>query len=125
MSDGQEHDSSGHHVVPMSTYIGVFLALLVGTALTTGVAYIDLGEFNTVVALLIAFIKMSLVILFFMHVKYQPGLTRIAIICAFFWLGIMMTLTLSDELTRKWEFNAQPWNTIIVPHLPHLVKFLF
>jgi cytochrome c oxidase subunit IV len=125
MSGSHDHDSSEGHVVPISTYICVFLALMAGTALTTGVAYIDLGAFNTVVALLIAFIKMSLVILFFMHVKYQPGLTRIAIICAFFWLGIMMTLTLSDELTRGWEMNPKPWNALIVPHLPHLVRFLF
>jgi cytochrome c oxidase subunit IV len=123
MSDS--HDHGENHVVPISVYLGVFIALLVGTALTTAVAYVDLGPFNTVVALLIAFIKMSLVILFFMHVKYQPGLTRIAIICAFFWLGIMMTLTLTDELTRGWEYNAKPWSALILPHLPHLVRFLF
>jgi cytochrome c oxidase subunit 4 len=126
MSD-HDQDMGGHHVVPISTYLLVFLALMVGTALTTGVAYIDLGAFNTVVALLIAVIKMSLVILFFMHVKYQPGLTRIAIICAFFWLGIMMTLTLSDELTRTWEMNPKPWGSgaLLLPHLPHLVRMFF
>ena len=95
-----------------------------GTALTTGVAYIDLGAYNTPIALLIAFAKMSLVILFFMHVKYQPGLTRIAIICAFFWLGIMMTLTLSDELSRGWEIRPAAWNALIL-HLPHIARLLF
>jgi cytochrome c oxidase subunit 4 len=122
MSENHEH--SDHHVVPVSVYIMVFVALLMATALTTGVAYIDMGPFNTVVALLIAFIKMSLVILFFMHVKYQPGLTRLAIICAFFWLGIMMTLTLSDELSRGWEINPSPWNALM-PHLPHLARLFF
>ena len=73
-------EQHSEHVVPMSTYVGVFLALLVGTALTTWVAYIDLGAFNTVVALVIAFIKMTLVILFFMHVKYNKGLTRICLL---------------------------------------------
>jgi cytochrome c oxidase subunit IV len=123
-----EHSQQGeHHVVPVSVYVLVFLALLVGTGLTTGVAFIDLGWGNTPIALVIAFIKMSLVILFFMHVKYQPGLTRIAIICAFFWLGIMMTLTLSDELTRHWEMRPEPWGSgaLLLPHLPHLVRLLF
>jgi cytochrome c oxidase subunit 4 len=119
-----DNGHSEHHVVPKKVYWGVFFALLIGTGLTTWIAYIDLGRLNTPIALLIAFIKMSLVILFFMHVKYQPGLTRIAIICAFFWLGIMMTLTLSDELTRTWEFNPLPWNALLA-HAPYMVRFLF
>lgn len=122
-----EHEEHQEHVVPVSTYVLVFIALMIGTGLTTGVAYIDLGAYNTVVALAIAVAKMLLVILFFMHVKYQPGLTRIAIICAFFWLGIMITLTLSDELTRKWEMNPSPWNALI-PHMayiPHIARLLF
>ena len=125
MSGDQQH--GGHHVVPIGVYLAVFIALMCGTALTTGVAYIDLGAFNTVVALAIAVCKMLLVILFFMHVKYQPGLTRIAIICAFFWLGIMMTLTLSDELTRKWEMNPAPWNALIphIAYIPHIARLLF
>jgi cytochrome c oxidase subunit 4 len=124
MAENNQH--SDHHIVPVSVYLMVFVALMFGTALTTGVAFIDLGPFNTVVALIIAFIKMSLVILFFMHVKYQPGLTRIAIICAFFWLGIMMTLTLSDELSRGWEMNPAPWGTgALIPHIAHLSRLLF
>ena len=126
MSDSHTEE----HVVPIGVYISVFLLLMLGTALTTWVAYIDLGAFNTVVALLIAFVKMSLVILFFMHAKYQPGLTRIAIICAFFWLAIMMTLTLSDELSRGWEINPHPWNPgalllHVGPHVGHLARLLF
>ncbi|HKV47475.1 MAG TPA: cytochrome C oxidase subunit IV family protein [Candidatus Acidoferrales bacterium] len=119
----QEH---GHHsgvIVPVRTYVLTFIILLILTGATTGVAYINLGVFNTVVALVIAVMKMLLVILFFMHVKYQPGLTRIAIICAFFWLGIMMTLTLSDELTRGWEMNPAPWSALI-PHIPHIARLL-
>jgi cytochrome c oxidase subunit 4 len=119
-----ERDQHYDVIVPVRTYVLTFLALLMLTALTTGVAYIDLGPFNTVVALTIAVIKMMLVILFFMHVKYHQGLTRLAIICAFFWLGIMMTLTLSDELTRTWEMNPQPWSALLT-HIPHLVRFLF
>src|SRR5271170_6548875 len=103
MTEPSEHDGPVGHVVPISTYLGVFLALMVGTALTTWVAYIDLGRWNTVAALAIAVVKATLVILFFMHVKYAHGLTRIVILAGFFWLAIMVTLSCSDELTRHWE----------------------
>jgi len=90
MAEHGAHDAHGEfteHIVPLKVYVGVFVALLVGTALTTGVAYIDLGRWNTVVALAIAVIKMLFVVLFFMHVKYNPGLTRIIIVGAFFLAG--------------------------------------
>jgi cytochrome c oxidase subunit 4 len=118
MSENNDHGGAVGHVVPISTYLLVFLALMVGTALTTGVAYIDLGRWNTVAALTIAVIKMMLVVLFFMHVKYATGLTRIVILAGFFWLGIMITLTCSDELTRNnhWQIIPQAWN-MIVPRL--------
>jgi cytochrome c oxidase subunit IV len=112
MSDHSEHAASGH-VVPISTYVGVFLALMVGTVVTTWVATVNLGRWNTVVALTIAVIKMILVVLFFMHVKYATGLTRIVILAGFFWLGIMITLSCSDELTRTWEIVPQGWNMIV------------
>jgi cytochrome c oxidase subunit 4 len=111
MPEHSEH--AGPHVVPISTYLLVSLALVVGTALTTWVAYIDLGRWNTVVALVIAFTKMTLVVLFFMHVKYATGLTKIVILAGLFWLGIMVTLASSDELTRHWEIVPQGWNMIV------------
>ena len=123
---GSSHETPESHVVPYSVYFGVFIALLFGTGLTTWVAYIDLGPLNTPIALLIAFIKMTLVILFFMHVKYQTGLTRIAIITAFFWLAIMITLTLTDELTRGWEMRPEPWSGGALLHLvPHIARLHF
>lgn len=118
MSDQSAHASSGH-VVPVSTYVLVFIALLIGTGLTTEVAKHDLGRWNTVVALTIAVVKMILVVLFFMHVKYATGLTRVVILAGFFWLGIMITLSCSDELTRTWEIVPQGWN-MIVPFVSHL-----
>jgi cytochrome c oxidase subunit IV len=108
------------HIVPVRVYVSVFLALMALTALTTGVAFIDLGPLNTVVALTIAVIKMLLVVLYFMHVRYNKGLTRIVIVAAFFWLGIMLALTLGDELTRRWEINPAPWSLL----LPFLSRFL-
>jgi cytochrome c oxidase subunit 4 len=118
------------HVVPVGTYVLVFVALLCLTALTTGVAYIDLGmlhigrasiDLNTVAALAIAVTKMMLVVLFFMHVKYATGMTRIVVVAGIFWLGILISLTLADELTRNWTPVPQPWDTgLLLPFLLHL-----
>jgi cytochrome c oxidase subunit 4 len=119
---GGEHASVGH-VVPVSTYLLVFIALMIGTAVTTWVAYIDLGRWNTVVALTIAVIKMILVVLFFMHVKYATGLTRVVILAGFFWLAIMITLSCADELTRTWEIVPQSWlsqTNMILPLISRL-----
>jgi cytochrome c oxidase subunit IV len=101
------------HVVPIKVYVGVFLALIALTLLTTGAASVNLGRWNTVVALAIAVTKMILVVLFFMHVKYSPGLTRIVILAGFFWLAILVALTLSDELTRGWTPAPGPWSVLL------------
>ena len=90
------------HVVPVRIYVGVFAALLVLTATTTLVSGIDLGPWNTVVALVIAFVKATLVVLFFMHMKYSPRLMQVVIAGGLLWLGIMIALTLSDFATRGW-----------------------
>lgn len=90
-----EHSHPTHKV-----YYLVFLALAIGTCLTWGVAFIDLGIWNPVVALTIACTKATLVILFFMHVRYSSKLTMITVAVGFFWLLIMITLDLSDYLTR-------------------------
>jgi cytochrome c oxidase subunit IV len=101
------------HIVPVRTYLGIFLALLALTALTTAVAFVDLGRWNTVAALAIAVTKMLLVILFFMHVKYSGGLTRVIILAGFFWFAILVALTLSDELTRGWSPPSSPWGALL------------
>jgi cytochrome c oxidase subunit IV len=122
MSDHSKHTFEIHeHVVPVGTYVAVFISLLILTALTTGVAYVDMGAWNLVVALAIAVCKMLLVVLFFMHVKYHKGLTRIVVVAAVFWLGIMITFTLSDELTRHWEIYPQGWVSMIVLFSRHLL----
>ena len=90
------------HIVPRKVYFAVFTALIVLTATTTVVSFIDLGPWNTVVALGIAFLKATLVTLFFMHVKYSPRLTQVTIAGGLFWLAILIVLTLSDFMTRGW-----------------------
>ncbi|HKV42033.1 MAG TPA: cytochrome C oxidase subunit IV family protein [Blastocatellia bacterium] len=87
-------------VVPVSTYLTIFFALLVLTGTTYTVAKIDLGIMNTVAALLIAGCKASLVAIFFMHLKYSPRLMRLVLLGSLFWLGIMLLITMSDYLTR-------------------------
>jgi cytochrome c oxidase subunit IV len=108
------------HIVPVSTYVAVFVALLFLTALTTGMAWVDMGRWNLIVALAIAVAKASLVVLFFMHLRYNKGLSRLAIVAALFWLGLMMTFSLSDELTRTWEINPLPWSGAILPMIRHI-----
>jgi len=98
VADNQEH--SEHHIVQPGTYTLVILALLVLTAVTVGAAYVNLGQFNIVVALAIAVLKASLVVLFFMHAKYSPRRTQLVIIAGIFWLGLLLFLTMSDYVSR-------------------------
>jgi cytochrome c oxidase subunit 4 len=99
------------HVVSVKRYVLIFLALLALTALTTGVAFIDLGPYNTVVALAIAGLKMMLVVLFFMHILYSKNLTKIVAVAGLLWLMILLTLTMSDFATRAWTPAPSGWNT--------------
>jgi cytochrome c oxidase subunit IV len=88
------------HIVSPSTYIVIILTLMVLTAMTVVAAFINLGPFNIVVALGIATIKATLVVLFFMHAKDSPKRTKLVIIAGIFWLMIMLFMTLSDYASR-------------------------
>jgi cytochrome c oxidase subunit 4 len=96
-------EHSAEHIVSPRVYGAVLTALLVGTVLTVEAAKVDLGRLNIVAALGIATIKMTLVILFFMHGKYSPRRTKLVIVAGFFWLAIMLGLTLADYSTRHAE----------------------
>jgi cytochrome c oxidase subunit 4 len=89
-------------VVPRSTYFVIFLLLMAGTAMTVAIAFVDLGPLNAVAALTIASAKATLVVLYFMHVRYSTRLTWVVVVGSLFWLGILLVLTLSDYLTRGW-----------------------
>jgi cytochrome c oxidase subunit 4 len=91
------------HIITPKTYLQVFAALMVLTAATVGVAFIDWGVLNTVIAIGIAVTKATLVILIFMHVRYSSQLTRLVISGGIFWLLLLISLTLSDYLTRGWQ----------------------
>jgi len=101
-SHTQEHNEH----IGLPGYFGVFAILVVGTILTYFVATIDLDNIlfagaNTLVALLIAFTKMTFVILYFMHVRWQSNLIWLSAVAGFFWLAIMFAYTMQDYLTRS------------------------
>lgn len=96
---------SSVHVSPLSTYLTIFGALMVLSAITVGAAFVNLGSFNPIVALLIACIKATLVILFFMHVKYSSRLTKITVVLSLFFVAILFAETLMDYATRGWGLS--------------------
>jgi cytochrome c oxidase subunit 4 len=92
------------HISPKKTYVGIWIVLMCLTMLTAGMSRIDLGPFNTVVALLIATCKGLLVVLFFMHAKYiSERTTWVVIVAGFFWLLILLLLSMTDYMTRPWR----------------------
>ena len=93
----QEHTE---HIVKPGTYLAIILTLLSLTGITVYAAYINLGRFNIVVALVIATMKATLVVLFFMHAKYSPKRTKLVIMAGIFWLIILLFMTLSDYASR-------------------------
>lgn len=104
-------------IVPKKTYVRVWAALMFLLLATWGLAQLNLGPFNTGVAMSIAFAKMTLVLLYFMHVRYSSRLTWIFVAAGFLWFAIMVDLTLSDYRNRgsvpgmadkSWEHGAWP-----------------
>lgn len=98
-----------HHVVSVKTYLAIFGALMVLTFVTVWVANINFGFLNDVVAMSIAVLKMLLVAMFFMHLKYSGRLLWLIAGAGLIWLVIMFALTLSDYQTRKLQFRPEPW----------------
>ncbi|MGA7108021.1 MAG: cytochrome C oxidase subunit IV family protein [Terracidiphilus sp.] len=99
MPEQHEHE---HHIVSPKIYLTIVCALLVLTATTVGASYIDMGPFNPIVALAIAAIKMTLVVLFFMHVKYSTKLTKLTVGAGLFTFLVLVGMTLADYFTRAW-----------------------
>ncbi len=114
MSEQQAHTGheQEHHIVGPVTYMIIFGALMVGTALTVAASFVDLGEWhiapgvtlfwNPVVAVAIATSKMMLVVLFFMHVKYSPKLTKLTVASGLFMFLVLIGMTLTDYMSRAW-----------------------
>jgi cytochrome c oxidase subunit IV len=104
MADHSHDNSHGHPENPIKNYIGVFTLLMVMTGLTVYVAQYDLekhwGPLNAIVALTIAVIKATAVVMIFMHVRWSSRLTQVIVVASVFWLLIMLSFTISDYITR-------------------------
>jgi cytochrome c oxidase subunit IV len=93
--------SEQEHIISNKIYYGIWALLTVLTAVTAVVAFVDLGPFNTIVALSIATLKAVVVVLFFMHVKYtSESMTKVVVVAAVFWLLLLLALSLADYGTR-------------------------
>ena len=88
------------HVARLGEYIVVYVVLLLLLAATIACDKVDLGRWNTIAAFTIATVKAVIVILYFMHVRYSSGLTKVFALAGFFWLAILIGLSLCDFLTR-------------------------
>ena len=98
-----EHDARHRrHVVPVPVYLAVFAALCVGTVLTVTAAGHDFGALNTPIALGIAATKATLVILYFMHVRYSPRLVTLVVSAGFAFLALLILFIMSDYVSRPW-----------------------
>jgi cytochrome c oxidase subunit IV len=105
------------HVSPVSLYITIFAALMILTGVTVGAAYLNLGQFNFSVAIGIAGFKASLVIWYFMHVKYQSHLTKLTLAAGLFFLAILLGMSLIDYVSR-YNFRDEP---LLPPATPESV----
>jgi cytochrome c oxidase subunit 4 len=101
-SNVNDPEHQEHHIIGPGLYSIVFVTLLLCTLLTVLAAKVEMGVFNAVVALGIACLKGVLVILFFMHVKYQSRLIKMTVVAGFFTFLVLITMTLSDYVSRAW-----------------------
>ena len=101
------------HIVSPKIYAVIFASLMLGPGVTVWAAFQNFGKFNIVIALGIATVKATLVVLYFMHARYSPKRTQLVIVCSVFWLAIILALTLTDYTTRSHETQ---------PGVSHLVQ---
>lgn len=94
-------------IIKPKTYLAVWAALMLLTGATAWIAQIDIAPFNALIALLIAFTKASLVVIFFMHLYFSSRVTKLALLAAVLWLALLMCITMTDYLTRGWMSYAQ------------------
>lgn len=94
--------SAGGHIVSPKIYMIIWLILLTFTGITVAAAFQNFGIWNPIIALTIAVTKATLVVLFFMHVKYSPKMIGLVIACGLFFLSILLVMTMSDYLSRAW-----------------------
>lgn len=106
------------HIASKKLYFVIFICLLILTIVTWQIAYIDLGRWNTVVALIIAIFKAGLVATFFMHLRWSASMMRLVVFAAIFWLAILITLTVGDVFSRQATPQPSPWQASITASYP-------
>ena len=99
MGEQKEH---AHHIVSPKVHVIILILLLLGTAVTVGASFVDLGVWNPIIALAIATTKATLVVLFFMHVKYSTKLTKLTVGAGIFMFLALISMTLADYISRAW-----------------------
>jgi cytochrome c oxidase subunit 4 len=112
------------HILPLKLYAGIWIALLVLTVTTVKVSYYDFGVLNLVVAMGIAALKGSLVVLFFMHLKYDEKFNAVLFVGALVFLSIFMVLTLADTMERGKVDPIEAGEITPVPARPGLEKMI-
>jgi cytochrome c oxidase subunit 4 len=101
-AEHKEETGSVGHIAPAKLYVAIWAILMVMTLTTVLVSFVDIGPMNIVIALAIATFKGTLVVLFFMHLRYSPKLTMVTVVAAMFFLFLLLSLTMTDYLTRAW-----------------------
>lgn len=103
------HAQAEHHVVPLRVYVTIFVSLLVLMFLTIAARFVNFGpQFNVLIAMVIAIAKTALIVLYFMHVRYNSRLVQIFAAATFLWLVILFAFTIGDYLARDWPDPARP-----------------
>ena len=100
-----EHVIPEEHVVPPRVYLTIFAVLMLLTVVTVAAAFMDWGFLNVAIAVTIAIVKATFVILYFMHLRYSSKLTQIIVASGVLWLIIMLVLTFQDYMTRGWDLR--------------------
>lgn len=116
------HVTDGPHIVPLRVYLAVFGLLMVFTLLTVWVALIDLGAYSwlhTPLALAIASVKATLVVMWFMHVKYGSRLVWVFVAAGLAWLALLVGITVGDYVGRAWEPEPNAWRASVEVAVPH------
>ena len=96
------HQHEHGHILPVRTYLAVYIALLVLLVATVGAAFINVEPFNFALTMIIALAKAIMILLIFMHVRYSERLIWVFSSAAFLWLAILIALSLNDYFTRGW-----------------------
>lgn len=98
--DNAKPESEDHHIISTKTYVMVFIGLIIGTIITVWIAGFDFGSWNMIIAMLVATGKATLVLLYFMHLKYDSMLNRTIFLSSFFFLALLFAFSFGDIISR-------------------------